>query len=66
MYKYDHNISHHRSFLFYKMQETKIVIVVASGCSALAIIACLMVIPFAYKVIEEIGDEVLNEVQVCV
>uniref|UniRef100_A0A0R3RPS3 Col_cuticle_N domain-containing protein n=1 Tax=Elaeophora elaphi TaxID=1147741 RepID=A0A0R3RPS3_9BILA len=44
------------------MREAKIVIVVSSACSALAIIACLMLIP--YRMVKEIGDELLNEVQI--
>lgn len=48
------------------MREAKIVIFIASGCSALAIIACLTVIPSAYRIMKEISDEVVDEVQVCV
>lgn len=53
-------------FLFHKMQEAKFAIAVASGCSALAIITCLAVIPSMYTIMREISNEVLDEVQVCV
>uniref|UniRef100_A0A8R1XXE0 Col_cuticle_N domain-containing protein n=1 Tax=Onchocerca volvulus TaxID=6282 RepID=A0A8R1XXE0_ONCVO len=46
------------------MQEAKFAIAVASGCSALAIITCLAVIPSMYTIMREISNEVLDEVQI--
>ncbi|VDM08414.1 unnamed protein product [Wuchereria bancrofti] len=45
------------------MHEAKIVLFAAFGCSAFAITACLVVISSAYMVVKEIGDEVLDEIQ---
>ncbi|KAM3717090.1 Cuticle collagen [Dirofilaria immitis] len=46
------------------MQEAKIVIAIASSCSALAIVAHLVMISSLYSMIREINDEVLDEIQI--
>ncbi|KHJ90436.1 nematode cuticle collagen domain protein [Oesophagostomum dentatum] len=46
------------------MFEEKFVVGVASACSTLAIVACLIVVPSLYNTINEIHDEVLDGVSV--
>ncbi|VDN33676.1 unnamed protein product, partial [Cylicostephanus goldi] len=46
------------------MFEEKLVVGVASTCSTLAIVACLLVVPSLYNTINEIHDEVLDGVSV--
>ena len=46
------------------MYESKIVVGVASVCSTLAIVACLVVIPQLYSTINEMNDRVQDSVQV--
>jgi hypothetical protein len=62
-----------RQFLFAKfvflsvnqerMQETKLLVTVASMCSALALFACLIVLPQLYYEINNIHDEVIADVE---
>ncbi|PIO74531.1 nematode cuticle collagen domain protein [Teladorsagia circumcincta] len=46
------------------MFEEKFIVGVASACSTLAIVACLIVVPSLYNTINEIHDEVLEGVSV--
>ena len=44
--------------------EAKLIAAVASACSTIAIIACVIVIPDLYRTINDIHDEVVAEVAV--
>ncbi|PIO64705.1 nematode cuticle collagen domain protein [Teladorsagia circumcincta] len=46
------------------MFEEKLIVGVASACSTLTIVACLIVVPSLYNTINEIHDEVLETVSV--
>ncbi|VDL80263.1 unnamed protein product [Nippostrongylus brasiliensis] len=47
-----------------EMFEEKFIVGVATACSTLAIVACLVVIPSLYNTINEVHDEVLDSVSV--
>ena len=46
------------------MNQTKLAVAFAAGCSSLAILACLVVIPRLFVVINEIHDEIFDGVAV--
>ena len=49
---------------FYRMFEEKLLVGIASTCSLIAVITCLIVIPTIYKEINDIHDEVIDSVNV--
>ncbi len=44
------------------MNETKLILIVAAACSTVAVLACLLIVPQLYTVINQIHDEVIDNV----
>ena len=51
-------------FILYRMFEEKLLVGIASTCSLIAVITCLIVIPTIYREINDVHDEVIDSVNV--